>query len=110
MAGLGHVAQDLGEAGRHLADGEEGRLDALVGEGAQDRVRVAHLGSVVEGQHDFLEAQEIVFLVVLEPPRPPVVSISTVRETPSALGLAHEPGPLRERRSGADHARKEQNL
>ena len=45
--------------------------------------------TVVERQNDFLVAQEIILLEMLEPkPGPPVVSISTVRPSPMAPGLS----------------------
>lgn len=53
----------------------------------ENRRRIDRPRDVIEGQH-FVVAQEVELLEVLEAkPGPPVVSISTVRATPSALGL-----------------------
>ena len=50
---------------RVLADLEEGRLGAIVGQRLEHHRRVVRPRAVVEGQHDFLVAQEVVLLEVL---------------------------------------------
>src|SRR5262249_60004837 len=57
---------DLRMPGCVLADLEEGRLEAFVGKYLEHGGRVAWPGTVVEGQDDFLVAQEVILLEMLE--------------------------------------------
>ena len=66
VAGRQHLTQDLRMIGGVLADREEHRLGAFVGERLQHRGRVARPRTVVEGQHDFLRLEEIELLEMLE--------------------------------------------
>ena len=93
MPGGGHLLEDAGLVGGMQADREEDRLGAMGGERGEHRWGVLRPGAVVEGEHYLAFAQEIMALEILESEAgPPVVSISTTRETPKALGLLHEVG------------------
>ena len=89
VAGGRHLLEDFGLLDRMLADREEDRLGAVRGERGQHRRRIHRPRAVVEGEHDFAGAQEVMALKCSKPkPGPPVVSISTTRLTPIAFGLA----------------------
>ena len=66
-SGRGDVPGYIGPPGGVFADLEEGRFDAIVFERLQNHRRVFGPRAVVEGQHDFFVAQEIVLLEVLGP-------------------------------------------
>ena len=66
VAGRRHLLQDFGMPAGMLADREEQRLGALVGQRLEHGRRVARPRAVVEGQHDFFVAQEVIGLEVLE--------------------------------------------
>ena len=89
-----------------LADLEERRLDAIVLQRLEHHRRVFGPRPVVEGQHDFLVAQEVVLLECSVRAGPPVVSICTTRDRPIAFGLppagrrsltGRAPGPVSRR-------------
>ena len=61
-----NLLEDFRVVGRVLADREEHRRGAFVGQRLQHRRRVARPRAVVEGQHDFLVGQEIELLEMLE--------------------------------------------
>jgi hypothetical protein len=87
---------------RVLADLKERGFQTLIGQRLEHRRRVPRPGAVVEGQDDLLVAQEVVLFECSKPkPRPPVVSISTMRERPIPPGLSH-PGILLARLFWAD--------
>ena len=65
-AGREHLLGDLRMPGRVLADLEESRLEAFVGQRPEHGERVAGPRAVVESQDDFLVAQEVILLEVLE--------------------------------------------
>jgi hypothetical protein len=65
-AGGNHLLGDLRAPSGVLADLEEGRLQAFVGKLLEHGGRVARPRAVVEGQDDFLVAQEVVLLEMLE--------------------------------------------
>src|SRR6516165_11009094 len=67
MAGLGDFLEQLGVITSVLADGEEHCLGAVFGERFQYALGVARPGAVVESEHYFLVAQEVIDLEVLEP-------------------------------------------
>jgi hypothetical protein len=66
VAGGGNLLGDFGVPHRVLADLDERGLEAIVGERLEHGRRVLRPGAVVEGQHNFLIAQEIVLLEMLE--------------------------------------------
>ena len=66
VSGGGHLLEDFRIIGRVLADREENRLGALLGQGLQHRGRIDRPRAVVERQHHFLVAQEIELLEMLE--------------------------------------------
>ena len=66
VAGSGHLLGDFGVPYRVLADLEERGLEAIVGKRLEHGRRIARPGAVVEGQHNFPIAQEIVLLEMLE--------------------------------------------
>src|SRR5262245_7630117 len=63
---VGHLLEDRGLPGGVDADGEEDRLGAVRGERVQHPDGVLRPGSVVERQHDFAFAQEVVALEMFE--------------------------------------------
>src|SRR5262249_61337180 len=65
-AGRDHLLGDLRMPGRMLADLEEGRFQAFVGQCLEHGWRVTRPRTVVEGQEDFLVAQEVILLEMLE--------------------------------------------
>ena len=65
-SGCDHLLGDFRMPGRVLADLKEGRLETLVGERLEHGQGVLRPGTVVEGQHHFLVAQEIILLEMLE--------------------------------------------
>ena len=65
VAGGGNLLEDFRMIGRVLADREEHRLGAFLGQRLQHRRR-GRPRAVVEGQHDFLLGQEVELLVLLE--------------------------------------------
>ena len=65
-AGLSHHLGNFRMPGGVLADLEEGRLEALIGQRLDDGRRIARPRPVVEGQNDFVLVQEIVLLEVFE--------------------------------------------
>ena len=65
-AGGGHLLGDFRMPHRVLADLEERRLEAIVGQRLEHGGRVVRPRAVVEGQNDFLVAQEIILLEMLE--------------------------------------------
>ena len=65
MTAFSDLLQDFRVIGRVLADDEECRLHALIGERRQN-LRGGRPGAVVEGEQDFLVAQEVVLLEMLE--------------------------------------------
>ena len=77
-----------------LPDREEGRLDALVSQRLEDRLRVVKPRAVVEGQHHLARTQEVVLLEMLkaEPRSAGRVDLDH-SDTPSASGLS-QGGPL----------------
>ena len=88
VTGCGDLLEDLGMPQRVLADREERRLGAMLGQGVEHGARIVGPGTVVEREHHLLQQQEVVHLVLLEAePGTAVVSISTVRATPSALAF-----------------------
>ena len=99
MAGGENLLEDFGIIGSVFSDREENASRAFVGQRLEDGGRVLRPRAVVKGQHDFLVAQEIQLLEMLEAKSgPPVVSISTTRPIPSASGLAQ--GRFGRRRRG----------
>ena len=66
VAGRDDLLEDLGMIAGMLADREEHRLGALVGQRLEHALGVARPRAVVEGQHDFLVAQEVIGLEMLE--------------------------------------------
>ena len=65
VAARGDLPEDFRIVGGVLADREERRLDALVGQ-RLEHGRRGRPGAVVEGQHHFLVAQEVVLAEMLE--------------------------------------------
>ena len=65
VSGFRDLLEDFGIIGRVLADHEERRLHALLGECRQHFWR-GRPGTVVEGQQHFVVAQEIVLLEMFE--------------------------------------------
>ena len=57
VAGRDHLMEDFRVIGRVLADREEGRPQALIGERFEHRLGVVEPGSVVEGEHDLAGAK-----------------------------------------------------
>jgi hypothetical protein len=87
------IMPDAGLIRGMQADREEDRFGAVRGECGKHRLSVLRPGPIVEGQHHLTFAKEIMALEVCSNPKPgpPVVSISTTRLIPRALGLpAHE--------------------
>ena len=66
VAGRGHLLENFGMPAGVLADREEQRLGALVGQRLEHALGVARPRAVVERQHDLVVAQEVVGLEVLE--------------------------------------------
>ncbi len=66
VAGLDHFLQDIGTIAGVFADREEQRLGALVAQRLEHTLGIARPRTVVESQHDFFFAQEVVGLEVLE--------------------------------------------
>ena len=66
MAGRGHLPQNFGMIGGVLADREEHRLGAFIGERLEHGGRIGRPRAVVECQHDFLVGQEVELLEMLE--------------------------------------------
>ena len=62
-----HLLQDFGMPPGMFSDREKERLGALIGERLQHGRRVPRPWAVIEREHDFLVAQEVVGLEVLEP-------------------------------------------
>ena len=62
----GHLLEDAGLVGGMLADREEDRPRAVRRERGEDRHRALRPRAVVEGEHDFAGAQEVMLLEVLE--------------------------------------------
>ena len=93
MPGGRHLLENCGLICGMQADWEENRLGAVCGERGEHRLRILGPGAVVEGEHDLAFAQKIMALEMLEPEAwAPVVSISTTRAIPKALGFEHEGG------------------
>ena len=93
MPGFIYLPEDFRIIGRVFADREERCLDALVGQRLEHGLGVVEPRPVIKGQHHFARPKEVVLSEMLEAkPGPPVVSISTTREMPSALGLVQD-GP-----------------
>ena len=65
-AGLDHLLGDFRVPSGVLADLEKRRLQALVGQCLEHGGRVARPRAIVEGQNNFLVAQEVILLEVLE--------------------------------------------
>ena len=65
-AGREHLFGDLRMPACVLADLEEGGLQAFVGQRLEHGRRVARPGTIVEGQDDFLVAQEVILLEMLK--------------------------------------------
>ena len=66
MAGRHHLPEDFRIVGGVLADRKEDAVGAFVGERLQHGGRVHRPWAVVESQHDFLVAQEVKLLEMLE--------------------------------------------
>ena len=66
VAGLGDLPEDFRVVACVLADREEKRLGAVIGEGFKNARRIVRPRAVVEGQHHFLVSQEIVLAEMLE--------------------------------------------
>jgi hypothetical protein len=66
VTGGSHLLGDFGVPHRVLANLEERGLEAIVGERLEHRRRVVRPRAVVESQHNFPIAQEIVLLEMLE--------------------------------------------
>src|SRR3954451_4310846 len=66
MPGSRNLLQDFGIVGRVFADRKENAGRTFVRECLQDRGGVDRPRSIVKGQHDFMVAQEIQLLEVLE--------------------------------------------
>ena len=62
MSPLGNLLEDLGMPHGMFADGEEHGLGALRGQGFEHRRCIGRPRTVVERQHDFALAQEVVGL------------------------------------------------
>jgi hypothetical protein len=65
-AGVDHLLGDLRMPGGVLADLEEGRLQTFVGQRLEHGRRVPRPGTIVEGQDDFLVAEEVILLEMLK--------------------------------------------
>ena len=66
VTGCGDLPEKFRMIHRVLADREEHRLGALVGERLEHRGRIDGPRTVIEGQHDFLVRKEIELLEMLE--------------------------------------------
>jgi hypothetical protein len=66
-SGRGDFAGYIGPPSGVFADLKEGRFDAIVLERLQNHRRVFRPRAVVEGEHDFFVAQEVVLLEMLGP-------------------------------------------
>ncbi len=66
VAGGGHLLGDFRMPDRVFTDLEERGFEAIIGKRLEHSRRVIRLRSVVEGQHDFVGAQEVVLLEMLE--------------------------------------------
>src|SRR5579863_246524 len=66
VTGCRHLPENLGMKGGMLADREEHRLGALVGQRLEHRRRVDRPRTVIEGQHHFLVAEKIDLLEMFE--------------------------------------------
>src|SRR5262249_25962562 len=82
-SGRGDFPGYIGSPRRVLTDLEERRLDAVVLERFQHHRRIFRPRTVVEGQHDFFVAQEVVLLEVLGPEGRPAggVDFNDARQT-----------------------------
>ena len=67
VTGGRHLLQDFRMPAGVLSDREKERLGALIGERLQHGRRMPWPWTVVESEHDFVVAQEVVGLEVLEP-------------------------------------------
>ena len=108
MAGGCNLAEDFRIVGGVLADREEDRLDAFVGERLEHR-RSGRPRAVVEGQHDLMIAQEVELLEMLEAEARPAggVDLDRARDAERVRIVAfggrtwrrrREPEPARARR------------
>src|SRR6266516_202671 len=75
VPGLGHLLEKLGVPDGVLADREERRLDAVRRQCGEHGWRIVRPGSVVEGEHHLLVAEEIMLLEVLEPEARPASGV-----------------------------------
>ena len=66
VAGFGNLLEDFRVIARVLADRKEDRLGAMVGEGGENAWRIVRPRAVIESQHHFLVAQEVVLTEMLE--------------------------------------------
>src|SRR5262249_43308871 len=66
MPSRGDLLEDFRVPQRVLADGKKSGFDALLGQRIEYRTGIAGPGTVVEGQHHFLQHQEIVLFVLFE--------------------------------------------
>ena len=88
VAKSGDLVQDLRMPQRMFGNRKERRFDAILRKSVEHHAGIAGPRSVVEGEHHLVREQELVRLVLCETETwPPAVSLSTVRMTPSALGL-----------------------
>src|SRR5436189_4879940 len=97
----GEFFGQIGAPSRVLADLEERRLGAVVLQRLEHHRRVARPGAVVEGQSNFLIAQEIILLEMLGSKRRATcrIDLNDSRE-PERVGIiAHSKWPQRQRGS-----------
>src|SRR6266699_864011 len=99
VPGLGHLLDKLGVPDGVLADREERRLDAVRRQCGEHGWRIVRPGSVVEGEHHLLVAEEIMLLEVLEPEARPASGVDLYYARDSKhRGAAPTSGRVGERR------------
>jgi hypothetical protein len=114
VPGCSHLLENAGLVGRVQADREEDRLGAVRGECGKHRLSVLRPGPVVEGQHHFAFAQEIVGLELLGSKAGATGGVDLDHPAdPQSVGIAFAGGhrlnwrERRRRRSlGGDHHRR----
>ena len=107
VPGPGHLLEDLGVPAGVLADREERGLDAVRRQRGEHRWRIVRPGSVVEGKHHLLIAEEIMLLEVLEPEARPAGSVDLHHARDSKHpGVVPTCGRIGERRLGGEQWRR----